>query len=141
MIIAHTGISRKSGDLQENIWAKYESGDKEVIEGLHKIRHATRKIVDALQRDQRQLFVESFNEISNGIDLIDSAINAPFNSVIDPLRENGSIMAWKALGAGAGGCAAVFCHPMSIKDVRKKLTESGWQLIDWDYDTTGIQRK
>jgi hypothetical protein len=30
---------------------------------------------------------------------------------------------------------------MSIKDVRKKLTESGWQLIDWDYDTTGIQRK
>ena len=83
----------------------------------------------------------SFNEISNGIDLIDSAINAPFNSVIDPLRENGSIMAWKALGAGAGGCAAVFCHPMSIKDVRKKLTESGWQLIDWDYDTTGIQRK
>ena len=108
MIIAHTGISRKSGDLQENIWAKYESGDKEVIEGLHKIRHATRKIVDALQRDQRQLFVESFNEISNGIDLIDSAINAPFNSVIDPLRENGSIMAWKALGCRCGGLCSSF---------------------------------
>jgi D-glycero-alpha-D-manno-heptose-7-phosphate kinase len=141
MIIAHTGISRKSGELQDGIWEKYESGDKEVIAGLHQIRHATRKIVDALQRDQRQLFVESFNEICSGVDMINPSINAPFTSVIGPLKENGSIMAWKALGAGAGGCAAVFCHPMSIKDVRKKLTESGWKLIDWDYDSTGIQRK
>jgi|TARA_B100001996_G_scaffold374251_1_gene352640 D-glycero-alpha-D-manno-heptose-7-phosphate kinase len=141
MLIAHTGISRKSGDLQEKIWNKYELGDKEVTEGLHQIRHATRKIVDALQRDQRQLFVESLNAVSSGVDLIDASINAPFVSIIDPLIENGSVMAWKALGAGAGGCAAVLCHPISIKDVRQKLTESGWQLIDWDYDTTGIQRK
>jgi len=103
LIIAHTGISHKSGEIQDQVWSRYEAGDKEVIEGLHRIRHITRKLADSLQRDQRQLFVESLNGVSSAIDTIDKSINAPFLSVIQPLIEDSSVMAWKALGAGGGG--------------------------------------
>ena len=141
LLIAHTGISHKSGDIQNQVWSRYESGDKEVIEGLHKIRLTTRKMADSLQRDQRQLFVESLNEVSNAIDIIDKSINAPFLRVIEPLLQDRSVMAWKALGAGSGGCAAILCHPLHIKKVREEISKSGWQLIDWDYDNNGIIMK
>ena len=141
LIIAHTGISHKSGEIQDQVWSRYEAGDKEVIEGLHRIRHITRKLADSLQRDQRQLFVESLNGVSSAIDTIDKSINAPFLSVIQPLIEDSSVMAWKALGAGSGGCAAILCHPLHIKKVREKISKSGWKLIEWDYENTGIRMK
>jgi len=141
LLIAHTGISHKSGDIQNQVWSRYESGDKEVIQGLHKIRLTTRKMADSLQRDQRQLFVESLNEVSNAIDNIDKSINAPFLQVIQPLLQDRSVMAWKALGAGSGGCAAILCHPLHIKKVREEISKSGWQLIEWDYDNNGIIMK
>ena len=141
LLIAHIGISHKSGDIQNQVWSRYESGDKEVIEGLHKIRLTTRKMADSLQRDQRQLFVESLNEVSNAIDIIDKSINAPFLQVIQPLLQDRSVMAWKALGAGSGGCAAILCHPLHIKKVREEISRSGWQLIDWDYDNSGMIMK
>ena len=141
LIIAHTGISHKSGEIQDQVWSRYEAGDKEVIEGLHRIRHITRKLADSLQRDQRQLFVESLNGVSSAIDTIDKSINAPFLQVIQPLLQDRSVMAWKALGAGSGGCAAILCHPLHIKKVREEISKSGWQLIDWDYDNNGIIMK
>ena len=141
LIIAHTGISHKSGEIQDQVWSRYEAGDKEVIEGLHRIRHITRKLADSLQRDQRQLFVESLNGVSSAIDTIDKSINAPFLSVIQPLIEDSSVMAWKALGAGAGGCAAILCPPLHIKKVRGEISKSGWELIEWDYENTGIRMK
>jgi galactokinase/mevalonate kinase-like predicted kinase len=140
-LIAYTGISHNSGEIQNQVWSRYESGDKEVIEGLHRIRLTTRKLADSLQRDQRQLFVESLNEVSSAIDSIDKSINAPFLPVIQPLIEDSSVMAWKALGAGSGGCAAILCHPLHIKKVREKISTSGWQLIEWDYESTGIKMK
>lgn len=141
LLIAHTGISHKSGDLQDRVWSRYQSGDPEVIEGLHKIRISTRKIADSLQRDQRQIFVESLNEVSDAVNLIDKSINEPFLSVIKPLIEDSSVMAWKALGAGAGGCAAILCHPIHISKVKQDITKSGWQLIDWDYENSGMTMK
>ena len=141
LLIAYTGISHKSGEMQNQVWSRYESGDEGVIEGLHRIRLTTRKLADSLQRDQRQLFVESLNEVSSAIDSIDKSINAPFLPVIKPLLEDSSVMAWKALGAGSGGCAAILCHPLHIKKVREKISKSGWQLIEWDYENTGIKMK
>ncbi len=44
LIIAHTGISHKSGEIQDQVWSRYEAGDKEVIEGLHRISSHNSKI-------------------------------------------------------------------------------------------------
>lgn len=138
LIIAHSGISHKSGEIQEGVWSRYESGDLQVIEGLKTIRLATRTMIDGLQRDQRHLVVEALNEVCRAVDMIDPSIHEPFKSVIDPLMSRNAVMAWKALGAGAGGCAALLCHPMQIESVRLNLSDSGWEIIDWDYDELGI---
>ena len=114
LIIAHSGIQHKSGDMQELVWSRYDAGDQSVINGLQTIRLATKMMADALQRDHRQLVVEALNEICKGVDLLDSSIHEPFRKTIEPMLADGSVMAWKALGAGGGGCAALLCNPMSL---------------------------
>ena len=138
LIIAHSGIQHKSGDMQNLVWSRYDSGDQDVIDGLHTIRLATRMMVDALQRDHRQLVVDSLNEICKGVDLLDPSIHQPFRDTIEPMLADGSVMAWKALGAGGGGCAALLCNPMSLNLVHSKLSDLGWQIIDWEYDYSGL---
>ena len=51
---------------------------------------------------------------------------------------DGSVMDWKALGAGGGVCAALLCNPMSLNLVHSKLSDLGWQIIDWEYDYSGL---
>ena len=111
---------------------------KSVINGLHTIRLATKMMVDALQRDHRQLVVDSLNEICKGVDLLDPSIHQPFRDIIEPMLADGSVMAWKALGAGGGGCAALLCNPMAVEFGPFKLSELGWQIIDWEYDYCGL---
>ena len=138
LIIAHSGIQHKSGDMQELVWSRYDSGEQSVINGLHTIRLATKMMADALQRDNRQLVVDALNEICKGVDLLDPSIQQPFQETIEPMLADGSVMAWKALGAGGGGCAALLCNPMSLNLVHSKLSEVGWQIIDWEYDNSGL---
>ena len=138
LIIAHSGIQHKSGDMQELVWSRYDAGDQSVIKGLHTIRLATKMMADALQRDHRQLVVEALNEICKGVDLLDPSIHQPFRDTIEPMLADGSVMAWKALGAGGGGCAALLCNPMSLNLVHSNLSEVGWQIIDWEYDNSGL---
>ena len=138
LLIAHSGISHKSGDIQNRVWSRYDEGDAQVIEGLKAIRLSSRTMVDALQRDQRQLVVEALNEVCRGVDLIDPSIHDPFRSVIDPLLSSGTVMAWKALGAGAGGCAALLCNPMHVSSVRSDIERLGWEIIDWDFEEEGV---
>jgi D-glycero-alpha-D-manno-heptose-7-phosphate kinase len=138
LIIAHSGIQHKSGDMQELVWSRYDAGDQSVINGLHTIRLATKMMADALQRDHRQLVVDALNEICKGVDLLDPSIHQPFRDTIEPMLADGSVMAWKALGAGGGGCAALLCNPMSLNLVHSKLSEVGWQIIDWEYDDSGL---
>lgn len=138
LIIAYSGISHKSGEIQNQVWSRYDAGDAQVIEGLQTIRLAARTMADALQRDQRQLFVEALNEVCRGVDTIDPSIHDPFRPIIDPLTSSGAVMAWKALGAGAGGCAALLCNPMGVREVRSNIEGAGWRVIDWQYDEEGL---
>ena len=138
LIIVHSGIQHKSGDMQELVWSRYDSGEQSVINGLHTIRLATKMMADALQRDHRQLVVDALNEICKGVDLLDPSIHQPFRDTIEPMLADGSVMAWKALGAGGGGCAALLCNPMSLNSVHSKLSEVCWQIIDWEYDNSGL---
>ena len=138
LIIAHSGIQHKSGDIQELVWSRYELGVQEVFEGLHLIRDAAKKMADGLQRDQRHLVVEAMNQVTTGVDLLDPSINHPFRSIIEPMISKNMVFAWKALGAGGGGCVALLCNPSKVSLVNSTLSKEGWQVIDWNYENQGL---
>ncbi|MCS5529218.1 MAG: hypothetical protein NZ732_00550 [Candidatus Poseidoniales archaeon] len=140
-VIAYSGIEHKSGDIHSGVWERYDQGDESVIAGLHLIRGAARKMADGLQRDRRELVVEALKDVCEGVDLLDSSIHDPFREVISPLQEAGSVVAWKALGAGGGGSVGLLCSPMGVSAAISAIEEAGWEIVEWDYENHGVQVK
>ena len=138
-VIAYSGIEHKSGDLHSKVWERYDEGDEKVISGLHLIRGAARNMADGLQRDRRELVVKALNDVCEGVDLIDKSIHDPFREVVNRLKESGSVVAWKALGAGGGGSVGLLCSPMGRSEAISTVEEEGWEVLDWDYDEIGMQ--
>ena len=138
LVISFSGKSRNSGDMQESVWSRYSNGDQEVFSGLHKIRGAARVMAQGLQQDRRDMVVASLNQVCEGVDLIDKAIHDPFRDVVQPLIHSGSAVAWKALGAGAGGCSAILCSPTGREEVIQAIERAEWEVIDWDFEDKGV---
>jgi D-glycero-alpha-D-manno-heptose-7-phosphate kinase len=138
LIISFSGKSRNSGEMQESVWSRYSNGDTEVINGLHRIRGAARVMANGLQQDRRDMVVSSLREICEGVDLIDKAIHDPFRDVVESLIGQGSAVAWKALGAGGGGCSAILCSPTGMEDVTRTIENANWEIIEWDFENQGV---
>ena len=124
--------------MQESVWLRYSDGDQDVISGLHKIRGAARVMANGLQQDRRDMVVSSLREICEGVDLIDEEIHDSFRDVVEPLIDRGSAVAWKALGAGGGGCSAILCSPTGMEDVTRTIENAGWEMIEWDFEDQGV---
>ena len=139
LVIVYSGSSRNSGEIQQSVWASYSSGVEGVIQGLHKIRSSAREMANGLQQDRRDLVVSSLKRVCEGVDMIDPTIHDPFRGVVMPLIESGSIVAWKALGAGGGGCSALLCSPTGKEYATQYVEDEGWQILDWDFDEQGVQ--
>ena len=139
LLIAYSGNSRNSGEIQESVWSKYSNENEGVIQGLHKIRSSAREMANGLQQDRRDLVVSSLRGVCEGVDMINPTIHDPFRGVVMPLIESGSIVAWKALGAGGGGCSAMLCSPTGKEYATKYVEDEGWQILDWDFDERGVQ--
>ena len=139
LVIAYSGRSRNSGEIQESVWSSFSNGGEGVIQGLHKIRSSAREMANGLQQDRRDLVVSSLRGVCEGVDMIDPTIHDPFRGVIMPLIESGSIVAWKALGAGGGGCSALLCSPSGKEYATRHIEDEGWQILEWDFDNQGVQ--
>ena len=129
LVIAYSGISRNSGEMQESVWSRYSNGDEGVIQGLHKIRSSAREMANGLQQDRRDLVVSALRTVCEGVDMIDPTIHDPFRGIVTSLIESGSIVAWKALGAGGGGCSALLCSPTGKEYATQYIENEGWQII------------
>ena len=138
LIVANSKIPHVSGELHDSIWAKYAEKDADVIDGLMTIRMAARKMSKGLDQDRRDLIVEAFHEVCEGVDALDPALHEPFKHVVDPLIENRDVVAWKALGAGGGGCVALLSAPQRQETVIESCKAVGWDVLDWDYDDQGL---
>ena len=139
LLIAYSGNSRNSGKIQESVWSSYSNEDERVIQGLHKIRSSAREMANGLQQDRRDLVVSSLRGVCEGVDMIDPTIHDPFRGIVTSLIESGSIVAWKALGAGGGGCSALLCSPTGKGYATQYIENEGWQILDWDFEEHGVQ--
>jgi len=138
LLIVNSGIEHVSGDLHDEIWQRYQDGDSDVVAGLQKLRQTTKLVMDGLQSDRRDLMVESFRITCDALDQMAPHVHAPFKPVISPLLENKDIAAWKAIGAGGGGSAALICGHQRREAVEAAVKKAGWSIVEWDYDDDGL---
>lgn len=138
LILVDSGIEHVSGEMHQEVWEKFKKGDSKVEEGLLMLRTAAKKMADGLNRDRRDSVVESLKQVCEGVDLIDEKIHAPFKPTIEPLIEAKHVMAWKAVGAGGGGCAMLLVRPSTQDLVKQSCESAGWSIIEWGFDENGL---
>ena len=138
LILVDSGIEHVSGEMHQEVWEKFKKGDSKVEEGLLMLRAAAKKMADGLNRDRRDSVVESLKQVCEGVDLIDEKIHAPFKPTIEPLIEAKHVMAWKAVGAGGGGCAMLLVRPSTQDLVKQSCESAGWSIIEWGFDENGL---
>jgi len=84
------------------------------------------------------LVVEALQDVCKGVDALDMSLHDPFRDVVNPLIANKDIAAWKALGAGGGGCVALLSGPLRQEAVMAACEAAGWDVLAWDYDDDGL---
>lgn len=139
LVVVNSNIAHVSGDLHKQVWQKYQAGDEEVKEGLMAIRLAARVMAKGIQQDRRDEVIQALHEVCRGVDLLDEDLHGPFRGVVDPLLESKDVLAWKAVGAGGGGCAMLLCNLGRREAVEAACEAAGWSLVEWAADTDGLQ--
>ena len=125
LILADTGVRHDSGELHNSVWARYE----EVLPHLMTIRQSGRDMASAVQRDDRYNVCEIMKAYTDAVGLLDSSFNEPY-LMLNDLSE---VLAWKGMGAAAGGYVGIISRdPVATK---KAIP---WDILDWEIDYDGL---
>lgn len=142
LVLFDSGISHVSGDLHEEVWSKFNMKDQTVKDGLDRIKHMTGEMLEAIQDESKERFAHSLYRGSWSVNMLGKEFNAPFEKYLKPLQFEQSIMAWKVMGAGAGGVVGVlFNDGYDREQVYALAEEQGWTEIEWAVEPQGIQRE
>ena len=141
LVLFDSGISHVSGDLHQNVWAKFVDGDQQIRDGLDRIRNITAEMLEAIKNESKDHFALCMCRVSESVNLLGREFNAPFEKLLKPLQLDESIMAWKVMGAGAGGVVGVlFDDGYDRKKVYAIAEKQGWSELKWSIEPQGIQR-
>lgn len=142
LLLFDSGITHVSGDLHQEVWKKYRKGDQGIIDGLERIRHMTQEMLEAIQSESSASFAHSLYRASWSVNLLGKEFNEPFEKYLKPLQFDESIMAWKVMGAGAGGVVGIVLNDgYDRKTVTELANEQGWTEIKWAIEHQGIVRE
>ena len=142
LVLFDSGISHVSGDLHKEVWSKFNMKDQTIRDGLDRIRHMTGEMLEAIQDESKERFALSLYRGSRSVNMLGREFNAPFEKYLKPLQFEHSIMAWKVMGAGAGGVVGVlFNDGYDREQVYALAEEQGWTEIEWAVEPQGIQRE
>ena len=125
LILADTGVRHSSGDLHDSVWARYE----EVLPHLMDIRQSGRDMASHVQRDDRYNLCKAMNSYTAAVGRLDPALNEPYQI----LEEMSDVLAWKGMGAAAGGYVGIISrNPEATKEAIP------WDILDWQIDYDGL---
>jgi len=125
LILADTGIRHTSGDLHSDVWSRYE----EVLPHLMDIRQSGRDMASAVQRDDRFNVCEAMKAYTEAVGKLDSSLNEPYLI----LNEMPEVLAWKGMGAAAGGFVGIISRNPDV--TRENIP---WEVLDWQIDFDGL---
>ncbi|HJM44525.1 MAG TPA: hypothetical protein QF644_01080 [Candidatus Poseidoniaceae archaeon] len=138
LIIAHSRIPHKSGEVHSPIWEKFNQNDTQIIEAISKLKLLADDMANALESDNRTAISEILNNVTNTTDKLSTSINDPVRDICDSLMKNNTITAWKVMGAGGGGAVALLSKSDKINETKKACEIAGWMVIEWSVDNQGV---
>ena len=125
LIVADTGIRHSSGELHDGVWARYE----EVLPHLMSIKQSGRDMATAVQRDDRFNLCGAMKAYTAAVGMLDAKLNEPYLL----LEDMPDVLAWKGMGAAAGGYVGIISR--NPDETKKQIP---WTVLDWQIDYDGL---
>ncbi|MAK04941.1 MAG: hypothetical protein CMA03_03525 [Euryarchaeota archaeon] len=138
LIIAHSKIAHKSGEVHAPIWEKFKQDDSQILNAIHKLKSLADDMAKALEKDERNSIINILNEVTKTTDELSRSINDPVRDTCENMMNTNKISAWKVMGAGGGGAVALLSNEGNIEEVKKECELAGWMIIDWLTEDNGV---
>ncbi len=139
LVLCYTGKSRLSSNIHQNVVDAYRKKDTGTLRALNDLKRIAVDMKNALLKDDLYAFGELLSENwENQKKLHHSVTNPQIDGLFELALKNGAL-GGKACGAGGGGCLVFYCESDKEHLVRKTLEEAGINIIDFNFDFTGLQ--
>lgn len=139
LILCYTGESHYSGLTNWDMFKMRVDGNKKSIEALEGIKKTAFKMKKALLEENLDEFGKILlEEWNNRVRLSDGVCTEQMQKLIDAAKEKGSY-AYKACGAGGGGCMIFLAKKEDRAAVENSLRKNGAMILDYDFDFGGLQ--
>ena len=138
LLLFDSEMKHASRKIHEDVWANFRAENPAVLRGLDLQKQAAEKMATAINAQDTKGIAMALLASNKSLDLIDARIHEPFKAVMRPLERGGEVLAWKATGAGAGGCVIVLVAEGSKQTVHTACKQAGWKLLYWDFDDDGL---
>jgi D-glycero-alpha-D-manno-heptose-7-phosphate kinase len=139
LLLCYTGDTRLSSEIQVDLVRGYTERRRDSVEGLLNLKRIADEMKYSLLKGDFKKFGELLHQgwiekkrLSNKI------TNPEIDKLYEIARLNG-VIGGKILGAGGGGHLLFFCEFDKKFKVADKIKENGVKIIDFKFDTNGLQ--
>ncbi|DAC58958.1 MAG TPA: hypothetical protein HA354_02835 [Candidatus Poseidoniaceae archaeon] len=141
IMLFNSHITHVSGELHKSVWQRYLDGDQEIKNGLNTIRKAGLLMAEGIAKESIVDVVDAMRLNSAGVDILGLELHQPFRDLLDQQIADGTVRAWKAMGAGGGGVVgAIIADTQYTSKLIDALNAYGWSHIPWRIDYDGVVR-
>ena len=139
LLLCYTGRTRLSANILDRQIGSVEKKNAEVMESLHESKNIATAMKNLLLQGRIRDFGDLLHEAWLHKKKLDAQISDPhIDTLYETARKHGAI-GGKILGAGGGGYLLVYCDFRSKHIVAKKLEECGGQVVEFGFDSNGLQ--
>ncbi|MBI5956206.1 MAG: GHMP kinase [Chloroflexi bacterium] len=139
LVLCYTGRSRVSGDIIQAVIDSFQRGEPATVVALHNIKAVAERMRRALLSSDYQALAHLLSENWAEQMKLHASVTSPEIDALFARATRHGALGGKALGAGGGGCLLFLCQPGKAGVVRAELASAGAQVLDFDFDTRGLQ--
>jgi D-glycero-alpha-D-manno-heptose-7-phosphate kinase len=140
LMLCYTGRARSNLGLIDKQVRLYNEGRQDTITGMKRLHEMVFEMKEALLKGNLHQFGLMLNEAYINKKRMNPDVSK--GTIADELYEEAlrhGALGGKLLGAGGGGYLLLYCQINHQYNVRKALEAMGGQLIDFTFDTHGLQ--
>ncbi|MEW6368434.1 MAG: GHMP kinase [Acidobacteriota bacterium] len=137
LVLVYSGTSRSSGINNWEVVKERIDGNRRVTQALSRIAVASVAMAEALANRSWDRFVDAMRgDWRARMRLARGILTPQMAAAIDVAKPKAQ--AWKACGAGGGGCLVFACAPERKRSLIASLTEAGFRVLDFAPAARGL---
>jgi len=139
LVLVYSGQSRLSGDTNQKMISAYQGGEARVVNAMRTVKRVAGDMYRAIIEADLEWFGELLNEEWEARSQLHPDVVTPGMARMREAAMAAGAAGGKVCGAGGGGCMVFLAKADQEAPVRQALEETGGHILNFSFDTRGLQ--